>query len=72
MPDKNTMNNTSTIYFAEKKISTILAELEAENGALVEKIDIVNVEITGISDDREQLSRRVEIKMKRIPGSHWI
>jgi len=56
---------------AESRIAGILAALEIETDSTVESIDIRNLEVTTITDDRPQLRRAVVIKLYRHPGSQW-
>lgn len=56
---------------AETKIAGILAQLEFETGQLVEHIRVDDIEVTTIGDTRPQLSRRVFITLRRVPGSNW-
>ena len=55
----------------EKAVAKLLATLEANTGMVLDSIRVVDVEITNLSDTREQWARRVRIEMKRLPGTNW-
>jgi hypothetical protein len=61
----------SVIRTAEREIAAILARLERETTSLVRAVEIRDVEVTGMMDDRRQLQRQVLIKLDPIPGSNW-
>jgi hypothetical protein len=61
----------SVIRTAEREIAAILARLELETTSLVRAVEIRDVEVTGMMDDRRQLQRQVLIKLDPIPGSNW-
>jgi hypothetical protein len=60
------------MHSSERAIALILKELEQASGALVESVDIVDVDVTTISDTRQILDRRVSIKLKPVPGTNWL
>ena len=59
------------ISTAEGEIAKILAKLEADTGTVLDMIEVRDIEITTMGDDREQWLRRVIIEMKRLPGTRW-
>jgi hypothetical protein len=61
----------SVIRTAEREIAAILARLERETTSLVRAVEIRDVEVTGMMDDRRQLQRQVLIELDPIPGSNW-
>jgi hypothetical protein len=60
-----------TLDKAESQIKEILKQLESDTDSLIESIEVTDIEITGMGDDRKQLQRRVLIELRRNPGSHW-
>lgn len=56
---------------AEVQIAAVLAKLERETDALVDDIQIKQMEVTRMQDDRPQMHRYVKITMHRAPGSQW-
>lgn len=61
----------SIIAAAEKEIARVLAKLESDTGMVLETIDVRDIEVTTLGDDRPQWLRRVAIEMKRLPGTRW-
>jgi hypothetical protein len=59
------------INAAEIKIATILRDLEASTGQLVETIKIENLDVTTRNDTRQEWMRSVHIELKRLPGTKW-
>jgi len=59
------------IHDAEQEIATILAGVEREYEADVDGIEIQDIEVTRMEDNRPQLQRHVRIEMKRRPGQDW-
>lgn len=56
---------------AEAEIARVLAALEKDTDSLIESIELFDTEVTTLNDDRQQLQRRVVIKLRRNPGSNW-
>lgn len=56
---------------AERQINSILADLEATTGCLVQSIELRDIEITAFGDERAQLLRGVRIELKPLPGTRW-
>jgi hypothetical protein len=65
------MNVQERLRAAEIEIAKILAQVEKEMDALVETVDVYDIEVTALDDDRRQLQRRVNITLRRNPGSNW-
>lgn len=66
------MTHTNTLIAAtEKEISSILAKLETDTGMVLDRLDILDTEVTTLGDPRPQWLRRVRIDMKRLPGTMW-
>lgn len=59
------------ITVAEREIAKIMAALESDTGMVLDTINVRDIEITEYGDDRQQLLRKVLIKMKRRPGTRW-
>ena len=68
MSDKN----DDAIYEAEKQVRGILSALEAETQTLIDSIEIVEMDVSKIGDDRQRIRRRVRITTKQIPGADWL
>lgn len=60
-----------TLDEAESAIAEILRKLEIDTQSLVDSISINDIEITQLDSDRKQFQRRVEIELRRNPGSNW-
>lgn len=56
---------------ARNAINAILAQLEIETGMLVDRVGIVDIDITNIENPRQELLRSVAIHLKPLPGSRW-
>lgn len=56
---------------AERQIAAILAMVEEQTGALVERIEIVDVDVTQVQHGRQQWLRHVRIGLKPVPGTRW-
>ena len=59
------------IHRAEAEIARVLADLERETGSLVETLDLEDLDVTQLGNDRQQVLRRPVIRMRRMPGSEW-
>jgi hypothetical protein len=66
-----TAKQPSPISEAERQIAKILCALEKDTGQVVESVNINDIEITSIGDDRQQFQRSISIEVKRLPGTHW-
>jgi hypothetical protein len=66
MADKDGLITT-----AEKDIAKILAKLEEDTGAIVAQVEVRDMEVTCVDDQRPQWLRSVGINVKRVPGTRW-
>ena len=65
------MNTDTHLKYAEKRISDILAELEAITGSVVRSISVKYIDVTKMEDERKQLFISVHIELERLPGTKW-
>jgi hypothetical protein len=63
--------NNQLIKDAEKQISDILQKLELDTGMVLDSICVNDIDVTLVSDNRQQLQRSIRIDMKRLPGTKW-
>lgn len=56
---------------AELQCAAILAQLETETGCLVEGLRLHGIDVTGLSNNRQQLLQSVVISLRRVPGHEW-
>lgn len=64
-------NNHLLISAAQKQITEILSKLEQDTGTLLDRLDVVDIDVTNMGAERRQLMRRVVIEMKPLPGARW-
>jgi hypothetical protein len=57
---------------ARRQITEILAQLEIDQNARVESIDVRSFDATTLKDERRQIRRSVEITLSPMPGAHWV
>lgn len=62
---------SNEITKAEKEISAILMRLEQETGQIVEAIELIDLDVTNINHENQQLFRRASVTLKRLPGTQW-
>lgn len=55
----------------ERQIAALLARLEGLTGCYVDGVHIHDDDVTTVADAAPQHARRVEINLKRVPGSRW-
>jgi hypothetical protein len=55
----------------QRQIAMLLAALEAKTGCYVEGIAIRNMEVTTVSSTAPEYLRRVDVDLRRQPGSRW-
>lgn len=60
-----------TIDKAAKLIEGVLSELEKDTGQFVIDININDIEVTRVADERPQIHRHVQIELHRLPGTNW-
>lgn len=66
---KHDMNKL--ISMAELEIARILKQLEIDTGSVVECVDLIDFDTTGVDDDRLRITRHVQLTLKRLPGTNW-
>ncbi len=64
------MTDSEQIEKAQRLVALVLAQLERETGGYVRDIAVTDLDITTISDDTQQLKRRVMINVKPKPGTN--
>ena len=57
---------------AEKKIASVLKQLEQDQGALVDSLKLETVDTTNFTHARQQLRQRVRITLSRLPAHDWV
>lgn len=57
---------------ARRQITDILAQLETDQSARVESIEVRSFDTTTLKDERRQIRRSVEITLSPMPGAHWV
>lgn len=55
----------------ERQIAFLLADLEKRTGCYVEGLAIHSIEVTKLSSVAPEYLRRVEVDLRRQPGSQW-
>lgn len=55
----------------ERQIAAILADLEKRTGCYVEGLSVHSIEVTSIASRTPEFMRRVEVDLRRQPGSRW-
>lgn len=56
---------------AQKQIAAILAKLEKEGDIVVKSIELDDIDVTKVGDDRRVMRRSVSIDCERLPGCDW-
>ena len=56
---------------AEKQIAQILCQLETEQGVVIDRVTLRDIEVTGFEDKAPQYQRHVCIETHRLPGHNW-
>lgn len=64
-------SNHKLILEAEKEIATILKNLEVATDAVIQKIEVRDLEVTNVHSTRQEIMRHVHIEMKTMPGTRW-
>jgi hypothetical protein len=59
------------VFEVERKIAMLLSDLEKRTGCYVDGLNVHNIEITNISSRSPEYLRRVEVDLRRQPGSRW-
>ena len=55
----------------ERQIAATLADLENRTGCYVEGLNVRSIEVTSIASRTPEFMRRVEVDLRRQPGSRW-
>jgi hypothetical protein len=55
----------------QRQIALLLADLEQRTGCYVDGIAVRSVEVTRLSSVAREYLRRVEVDLRRRPGSQW-
>ena len=55
----------------EVQIAALLADLEKRSGCYVDGLAVHNIEVTSMSSVAPEYVRRVEVDLRRAPGSLW-
>ena len=55
----------------QKQIARLLADLERRTGCYVDGLALHNIEVTRLSSLAPEYQRRVEVDLRRQPGSNW-
>jgi len=71
MSSKLLTGSTFYVCAAEKEITRILMRLEQDTDSVIERVNIIDIDITTAGDDRPRLARRIQIDMARLPGTRW-
>lgn len=56
---------------AETAIAKILRQLESDTDLVIDRVELVDVEVTAMQDSRPMMWREVSIKTHRLPGHQW-
>lgn len=59
------------VWDVERKIAMLLSDLEKRTGCYVDGLNVHNIEVTSISSRAPEFMRRVEVDLRRQPGSRW-
>jgi hypothetical protein len=54
-----------------RQIAFLLSDLEKRTGCYVEGVTVRNIEVTKMASASPEYLRRVEVDLRRQPGSHW-
>ena len=56
---------------AERAVARILRQLEADTDLVIDRVELVDIEVTAMQDSRPMMWREVSIKTHRLPGHQW-
>lgn len=59
------------VQTVERQIAFMLADLEKRTGCYVEGLTVHNIEVTHFASLSPEYIRRVEVDLRRQPGSRW-
>lgn len=60
------------VFTATQRINDILRDLEASTGAVVESIELRDIDSTTVGHLEREILRSVAIQMQRIPSTKWV
>ena len=55
----------------QRQIALLLADLEKRTGCYVDGLALHNIEVTTVASKAPEYLRRVEVDLRRQPGSRW-
>jgi len=67
----NDADRRALVDAAQRRIAAMLADLERQTGCYVDGIDVVVIVLTSDRSTAPEILRRVEIDLRRAPGSRW-
>jgi hypothetical protein len=67
----NDKEQSELVEAVERQIAFLLADLEKRTGCYVDDLSINSIEVTNASSTRPEYMRRVEVDLRRQPGSRW-
>ena len=67
----NESEQRDLVQAVERQIAFLLADLEKRTGCYVEALSIHSIEVTKVSSVAPEYLRRVEVDLRRQPGSQW-
>lgn len=67
----NESEQRDLVQAVERQIAFLLADLEKRTSCYVEALSIHSIEVTKVSSVAPEYLRRVEVDLRRQPGSQW-
>jgi len=67
----NDKEQQALVTAVEKQIAFLLADLEKRTGCYVDGLAIHNTEVTNTCSPAPEYLRRIEVDLRRQPGSRW-
>jgi hypothetical protein len=67
----NDKEQQDLVTAVEKQIAFLLADLEKRTGCYVDGLSLRDIEVTSVSSPAPEYLRRVEVDLRRQPGSRW-
>ena len=62
---------TELVQTVERQIASLLADLEKRTGCYVEGLQVQDIEVTHVASPAPEYIRRVQVDLRRHPGSRW-
>ena len=59
------------VQTVERQIAFLLADLEKRTGCYIDGLALQNIEVTTSTSPAPEYLRRVEVDLRRQPGSRW-